>query len=66
MIRPLEYDFNTLTLGDLRAFLEEHKDVPDDVPVTIALPLGFFSDEDDLPPDHPERCYEALREREGE
>jgi hypothetical protein len=57
-IRPLEYDFNTLTLGHLRAFLEEHKDVPDDVPVTIALPLGFFSDEDDLPPDHPE--YKAV------
>jgi len=57
-IRPLGFTYSTLTLGHLRAFLEEHKDAPDDVPVTIALPLAFFGDEDDLPPDHPE--YKAV------
>ena len=57
-IRPLGYAFSTLTLGHLRAFLAEHKDAPDDIPVTIALPLAFFSDEEDLPADHPE--YKAV------
>lgn len=54
VIRPLGFEYSTLTLGNLRGFLEEHKDAPDDIPVTIALPLGFFGDEGDLPPDHPE------------
>lgn len=58
VIRPLGFNYSTLTLGDLRAFLEQYKDAPDDIPVTVALPLGFFSDEDDLPPDHPE--YKAV------
>ena len=59
-IRPLDYDYTTLTLGDLRAFLEQHKEVPDGVPVTIALPLSFFSDLDEMPADHPE--YKAMSE----
>jgi len=54
VIRPLAVKSYTLTLGDLRAFLEQHKDAPDDIPVTVALPLSFLSDEDELPPDHPE------------
>ena len=53
-IHALRYEYRTLTFGDLRAFVEEHKDVPDDLPVTIPLPVAFFSDEDDLPADHPE------------
>ncbi len=59
-IRPLGYDLPTLTLGDLRAFLEEHEDAPDEVPVTVALPLSFFSDLDEMPSDHPE--YKAVSE----
>ena len=58
LVRPLGVKYATLTLGDLRAFLEQYKDAPDTIPVTIALPLAFFSDEDDLPPDHPE--YKAI------
>jgi len=58
VIRPLGVKYATLTLGDLRTFLEQYKDAPDDIPVTIALPLGFFGDENDLPPDHPE--YKAV------
>ncbi len=54
VIRPLRSNYPTLTLGGLRAFLKQYKDAPEDIPVTVALPLGFFSDEDDLPPDHPE------------
>lgn len=59
-ICPLGHDLPTLTLGDLRAFLEEHKDAPDEVPVTVALPLSFFSDLDKMPSDHPE--YKAVSE----
>jgi hypothetical protein len=58
VIRSLAFKYAGLTLGNLRAFLETYKDAPDDVPLTIALPLGFFSDEDDIPPDHPE--YKAV------
>jgi len=58
VICPLGFNYSTLTLGDLRAFLEQYKDAPDDIPVTIALPLGFFGDEDDIPLDHPE--YKAV------
>jgi len=53
-IRPLQFHYPTLTLGDQRAFLEKHKDAPDEIPVTVALPLSFFSNLDDLPTDHPE------------
>jgi hypothetical protein len=56
----LAYDYATLTIGDLRAFLEQHKDAPDDIPVTIPIPLSFFSDLEDMPPDHPE--YKAASE----
>jgi len=59
-IRPLGYDYTTLTLGHLRAFLEQHKEAPDDIPVTITLPLNFFSDLDEMPSDHPE--YKAVCE----
>ncbi len=59
-IRPLGYDLPTLTLGDLRAFLEQHKDAPDEVPITVALPLSFFSDLDKMPSDHSE--YKAVCE----
>ena len=52
-IRSLGYEYFTLTLGVLRAFLAEHKDAPDDIPVTIFLPMGFFGDEGDLPPGSP-------------
>jgi hypothetical protein len=58
VIRPLGFEFAAMTLGDLREFLERYKDAPDEIPVTLALPLAFFSDEDDLPPDHPE--YRAV------
>ena len=58
VIRPLALKYATLTLGDLRALLQDCKDAPDDIPVTIALPMGFFSDDDDLPSDHPE--YKAV------
>ncbi len=54
VIRSLGFEYSTLTLGVMRAFLEQHKDAPDEIPVTIALPLEFFGDEGDLPPDHPE------------
>jgi hypothetical protein len=57
---PLDFDYATLTLGDLRQFLDQHKDIPEDTPVTIALPLSFFSDLDEMPPDHPE--YNAVSE----
>jgi hypothetical protein len=59
-IRSLDYDYTTLTLGHLRAFLEQHKEAPDDIPVTVALPLSFFSDLDEMPSDHPE--YKAFCE----
>ena len=58
-ICSLANEYARLTLGDLRAFLENYKDAPNDIPVTIALPVSFFSDEDDdVPPDHPE--YKAV------
>ena len=60
VIRPLGFNYSTLTLGDLRAFLVEHKDAPDDIPVTVVLPLSFFSDLDEMPSDHPE--YRAVSE----
>jgi hypothetical protein len=59
-IRPLQYHYPTLTLGDLRVFLEQHKDAPDEIPVSVALPLSFFSDLDEMPTDHPE--YKAVSE----
>ena len=34
--------------------MEQNKEVPDDTPVAIALPLSFFSDLDEMPTDHPE------------
>ena len=57
-IRPFTFTMSTLTLGELRAYLEQYKDAPDDIPVTVGLPLAFFSDEDELPSDHPE--YKAV------
>src|SRR6516162_4668751 len=57
-IRLLEKaQYHTLTLGDLRKFLSEHGDAPDDVPVVVSLPVRFNCDEDgeEMPPDHPER-----------
>lgn len=60
MISPLASDYATLTIGYLRAFLEQHKEAPDDIPVIIPLPLSFFSDLEDVPPDHPE--YKAVSE----
>ncbi|MHB0956836.1 MAG: hypothetical protein ACYC0X_12935 [Pirellulaceae bacterium] len=59
-VRSLGVRYTTLTLGHLRTFLEQHKNVPDDIPVTIALPLNFFSDLDEMPPDHPE--FKAVSE----
>ncbi len=59
-ISPLGSGYATLTIGYLRAFLEQHKEAPDDIPVTIPLPLSFFSDLEDMPPDHPE--YKAVSE----
>ena len=59
-ISPLAFEYATLTIGHLRAFLEQHKEAPDDIPVMIPLPLSFFSDLDDMPPDHPE--YKAVSE----
>jgi hypothetical protein len=46
-----------LTLGELRRFLDEHKDAPDNTPILVALPTGFVCDEGsnrELPDDHPE------------
>jgi hypothetical protein len=59
-ISPLAFDYPTLTIGDLRAFLEQHKEAPDDIPVMIVLPLTFFGDLDKMPLDHPE--YKAVCE----
>ena len=59
-IRPLGYDYTTLTLGHLRAFLEQHKEAPGDIPVTIDLPLSFFSDLEKMSSDHPE--YKVVSE----
>ena len=59
-ISPLASDYATLSIGDLRAFLEQHKEAPDDIPVIIPLPLSFFSDLEDMPPDHSE--YKAVSE----
>ena len=59
-ISPLAFGYATLTIGHLRAFLEQHKEAPDDIPVIIPLPLSFFSDLEDMPPDHPE--YKAVSE----
>ncbi len=59
-ISPLAFDYPTLTIGDLRTFLEQHKEAPDDIPVVIVLPLSFFSDLDKMPLDHPE--YKAVCE----
>jgi hypothetical protein len=59
-ISPLACDYGTLTIGYLRAFLEQHKEASDDIPVVIPLPLSFFSDLEDMPPDHPE--YKAVSE----
>jgi hypothetical protein len=57
-VRLLEKaQYYSLTLGDLRKFLGEHADAPDDVPVVVSLPVRFNCDEDEeeTPPDHPER-----------
>ena len=59
-VRPLGYHHTTLTLGHLRAFLEQNKEAPDDIPVTVVLPMSFFSDLDEMPSDHPE--YKAVCE----
>lgn len=59
-ISPLDFEYGTLSVGQLRAFLEQYKEAPDDIPVTVLLPLSFFSDLDDMPPDHPE--YKAVSE----
>src|SRR5262249_55268712 len=40
--------YRTLTLGDLRKFLAEHADTPDDIPVVVNLPICFNCDDDDL------------------
>jgi hypothetical protein len=51
------YDDSPLTLGELRQFLEEHRDAPDNTPINVTLPLGFTCDEDYpwvMPEDHPE------------
>jgi hypothetical protein len=57
-VEPMRRDEPTpMTLGELRRFVKEHSEAPDDTPVTIALPVGFTCDEDsnqDLPEDHPE------------
>jgi hypothetical protein len=58
VIRPLGFKYAGLTLGNLRAFLKDCKDAPDDIPVTVALPLEFLSDEEDVAPDDPE--YKAV------
>jgi hypothetical protein len=57
-VEPMTVEYHLLTVGDLRKFLEARKDVPDDVPVTVSLPVRFNCDEDDEDlelPDHPER-----------
>lgn len=46
-----------MTMGDLRRFVDEHEDVPDNTPILVSLPVGFTCDEDyphALPEDHPE------------
>ena len=35
-IRPLDYNYTKLTLGHLRAFLEQHKEAPNDVLADLA------------------------------
>ncbi len=42
VIRPLGFEYATLTLGDLREFLERYSDAPDDIPVTLSPAAGFL------------------------
>ncbi len=56
-VEPLVLESRTLTLGDLRQFLEEYREAPDDTPVHVSLPVGFNCDDAglELEEDHPER-----------
>ncbi len=55
-----DYLEHLLTLGDLRKFLESHRDAPDDIPVTVSLPVLFNCDDESnrWSPDHssPDFC----------
>jgi hypothetical protein len=57
-IEPMSLpETDPLTLGELRRFLDEHKDAPDNTPILVSLPIGFVCDEDSnrqLPEDHPD------------
>ncbi len=59
-IEPMTFDYHLLTLGDLRKFLESHRDAPDDIPVTVSLPVLFNCDDESnrWSPDHssPDFC----------
>jgi hypothetical protein len=56
-VEPLAMDYHTLTLGDLRRFLEEYKEAPDDTPIHLSMPVEFNCDDDglELEESHPER-----------
>src|SRR5438067_956048 len=56
-VEPLAVEYRTLTLGDLRRFLEEFKEAPDDTPVCVSLPVEFNCDDEglELEERHPER-----------
>jgi hypothetical protein len=56
-IEPLVMETCPLTLGELRRFLEECKEAPDDTPVNVSLPVEFNCDDGELEMEagHPER-----------
>jgi hypothetical protein len=56
-VEPLAIEYHALTLGDLRKFLEEFKDAPDDTAINVSLPVEFNCDDERLGLEerHPER-----------
>jgi hypothetical protein len=56
-VEPIEIKYPTLTLGDLRRFLQEYKEAPDDTPINVSLPVAFNCDDDglELEEGHPEK-----------
>lgn len=56
-VESIKHEQRPYTLGDLRKFMERHKDAPDDLPLVISMPTYFSCDESApfrLPNDHPD------------
>jgi hypothetical protein len=55
-IRSLKVETQPLTLGHLRQFLAMHENAPDNIPITVSLPVYFNCDDedDDFDDGHPE------------